>query len=517
MSGLALLLGGSPPAQAAPPTGSVVAWGDNSSGQATVPSGLGTSVVAVSAGNAHSLALKSDGTVVAWGCSGQPAPNPCTVPAGLSGVVAIAAGGDSLALKSDGTVVEWPCSTCVPAGLGNVVAIADGSRQLALKRDGTVVPWGDTTGEVPFPTGLSGVTAIAVGGSHDLALKSDGTVVGWGSDSALQTTIPADLANVAAIAAGAFHSLALERDGTVRAWGCVSQFFNFGQCRVPAGLSGVVAVSAGGGFSLALKNDGSVVAWGLNAEGQTTVPPGLKGVLAISAGGQHALALVKTRPGSLALDGATGYAEVAASPDLNITGDWTVEAWFKDDDPAGFNHDFRQILMKGDRNANPEAPYFILVATNNITAGVRTGGTDYALSWDLVNLGLDPAAWHHVAVTFRADLNVLNLWLDGKHIAYLTVPAHSTVGNTLPLEIGRNGPATGKYWLGKLDDVRIWNVARQGTDITATYRTQLTSPQPGLVANWHFDEGSGTTAADSTAGHTATLHGGATFSPDVHP
>ena len=121
-------------------------------------------------------------------------------------------------------------------------------------------------------------------------------------------------------------------------------------------------------------------------------------------------------------------------------------------------------------------------------------------------------------MTFRADLNVLNLWLDGQHSAYLQVPAHSSVGNTLPLEIGRNGPATGKYWLGKLDDVRIWNVARQGTEITATYRTQLSGPQPGLIANWHFDDSSGTTAADSTgSGHTATLHGGATFSPDVHP
>jgi alpha-tubulin suppressor-like RCC1 family protein len=64
-----------------------------------------TGVVAIAAGGAHSLALKSDGTVVAWGSnfSGQ-----MRVPSGLSGVVAIAAGdAHSLALKSDGTVVAW--------------------------------------------------------------------------------------------------------------------------------------------------------------------------------------------------------------------------------------------------------------------------------------------------------------------------------------------------------------------------------------------------------------------------
>ena len=45
--------------------GRVVAWGGNSRGQCDVPSGL--KAVAVSAGDRHSLALKEDGTVVAWG------------------------------------------------------------------------------------------------------------------------------------------------------------------------------------------------------------------------------------------------------------------------------------------------------------------------------------------------------------------------------------------------------------------------------------------------------------------
>ncbi|HMX29772.1 MAG TPA: RCC1 domain-containing protein, partial [Blastocatellia bacterium] len=60
-------------------------------------------VPAIAAGDFHSLALKSDGTVVAWGnnVSGQ-----TTIPGGLSNVTAIAAGDfHSLALKSDGTVV----------------------------------------------------------------------------------------------------------------------------------------------------------------------------------------------------------------------------------------------------------------------------------------------------------------------------------------------------------------------------------------------------------------------------
>ncbi len=68
--------------------GTVVAWGDNSYGLTTVPAGL-TNVIAISAGGFHNLVLKSDGTVVAWGC---PDEGQTTIPAGLSGVFAISAG-----------------------------------------------------------------------------------------------------------------------------------------------------------------------------------------------------------------------------------------------------------------------------------------------------------------------------------------------------------------------------------------------------------------------------------------
>ena len=88
------------PAPAAPapsvaaPSGPVVAWGDNTFGQTTVPAGL-SGVTAIAAGWYHSLALRANGTVVAWGYNydGQ-----ADVPAGLSGVTAIAAGAPTASL-----------------------------------------------------------------------------------------------------------------------------------------------------------------------------------------------------------------------------------------------------------------------------------------------------------------------------------------------------------------------------------------------------------------------------------
>ena len=53
-----------------------------------VPTGL-TDVVGISAGRDHSLALKKDGTVVAWGYNNE---QQCDVPTGLTDVVGVSAG-----------------------------------------------------------------------------------------------------------------------------------------------------------------------------------------------------------------------------------------------------------------------------------------------------------------------------------------------------------------------------------------------------------------------------------------
>src|ERR1035437_5389597 len=132
----------------------------------------------------------SPGRVVAWGdgAAGQ-----TTVPAGLTDVTAIAGGGrHALALKSDGTVAAWGELSYVPPDLTDVTAVSAGwAFDLALKGDHTVVAWGaDSSYETNVPTGLSNVTAIAAGDAHALALKSDGTVVAWGDNTYGQVTVP---------------------------------------------------------------------------------------------------------------------------------------------------------------------------------------------------------------------------------------------------------------------------------------------------------------------------------------
>ncbi len=346
--------------------GGVVAWGENYYGQSVVPASAESDVKAVAGGVAHTLALTSDGKVLAWGSDldhDDKFAYQTRVPTGLANVKAIAAGHyHSLALKSDGSVVGWGyegggLATVPTDAKSGVTAITSGAwHNLALKSNGKVIAWGSNSkgqGQVSVAA-ESGVKAIAAGGTHNLALKSDGTVVAWGSNASGQLDVPKDppvepappadppepgdgdddgddgeqpppeepqpteMSDVEAIAAGENHSLALRADGSVVAWGDNS----YGQTDVPSAAKGAVAIAAGWRHSLALKSDGSVVAWGDNEYGQTSRPAGLAHVKGIAGGYLHSIAIRELQPWTQAPDPTIDGVTRVGSTLTAKTGSW---------------------------------------------------------------------------------------------------------------------------------------------------------------------------------------------------
>lgn len=273
----------------------VAAWGSGSYGKTNVPPDL-TNVIALAAGQIHSLALKNDGTVVAWRYDSIRT----NVPLDLTNAVAISAGDSgSLALRADGTIAAWGYNnrgqTNIPPDLTNVVAVAAGSyHNIALKSDGTVTAWGQNdSGQTNVPAGLANVVAVEAGDYSSLALTADGRVVAWGYNGNGQTNVPGNLSNVVAIAAGRIHCIALKSGGIVAVWGGTN---SYGLGNVPATATNIVAVDAGFGHCLVLRDDGTVIAWGYPYNAETAIPTGLQHVTTIACGSSHNLALVEGSP-----------------------------------------------------------------------------------------------------------------------------------------------------------------------------------------------------------------------------
>jgi hypothetical protein len=196
---------------------------------------------------------------------------PLPTPANPGDVTAIAAGADhTVALRADGTVIAWGYDniygqTNVPAGLSNVTAIASGDNHcLALRADGTLVAWGDDGyGQAEIPAGLSNVVAIAAGPTYNLALRGDGTVVAWGNDDYGQIDVPASLTNAQTIFAGYNNGFALRADGSLAQWGNVLSWLHNGtNTQLNLAGSNLVSVAAGAFTGWSLDNHGTASAHG---------------------------------------------------------------------------------------------------------------------------------------------------------------------------------------------------------------------------------------------------------------
>jgi alpha-tubulin suppressor-like RCC1 family protein len=305
-------------------------------------------VISIWGGARESIALKSDGTVWTWGLSnctlgsgacgklGDGAQSERHVPVQvhgpgnigyLSSITAIMGGEHhNFALRSDGTVWAWGgnfvgqlgsgnfTNTDVPVQVSFSVSVTKlggrGYHSLAVDQNGTVWAWGwnsqgqlghDTAGQlcpslpgtcsdVPVQViGISNPLTVTGGGFFSMAVMPDHTVMGWGSNTngqlgdgtytnrPLPVVASGVLSHVVQLSAGWKHTVALTEDGKVWTWGdnAAGEIGNgitstqgiSVPFQVP-GLSNVIAVSGGDRFTGALTTGGTVWTWGWNGFGQ---------------------------------------------------------------------------------------------------------------------------------------------------------------------------------------------------------------------------------------------------------
>lgn len=277
--------------------GRVWTWGRNNSGQlgdvarTSIDKNpqyveLPKKIIAIAAGDQHTLAVDIEGNVWAWGRnvygqlgrnstdSNNAVPNLVQASAennsSFTEIVAVAGGLEhSVALKSDGTVFSWGRNTYGQLGNGETLSI----NEKAL--------------EVP---GISHITEIAAGDNHTVALKQDQTTVwAWGTNRLGQlgdggredklTPVQVQGMNeVTKIATGDNHTIAVKQDGSVWMWGKNTSGTQSSRT-TPIQITGMnEAVAIGGGgysdsFTLAVKTDGTVWKWDKESSDSTTKLP----------------------------------------------------------------------------------------------------------------------------------------------------------------------------------------------------------------------------------------------------
>jgi alpha-tubulin suppressor-like RCC1 family protein len=255
-----------------------------------------TDVVRIAAGATHSLAVRSDGTVWAWGDNGE----------GQLGDASTTSRYSPVQVHGPGNVGYLTGATTVAAGTSHSAAVSNhwvfawgkgNNGQLGVNSDNdhhypVQVHGPDNVGY------LSGVVQVAAGRKHTIALTGDATLFSWGdnwygqlgcnSDNDHDTPVRVHgpdnvgyLSGVGSLSAGSYFSLASRYDGTVWSWG----HGYYGQLGVNSDndheypvqvhgvgnvghLADIVTVAAGERHSLALTASGTVWAWGDNSYGE---------------------------------------------------------------------------------------------------------------------------------------------------------------------------------------------------------------------------------------------------------
>jgi len=222
-----------------------------------------TDIVQVAAAWLHTVGLKSNGTVVAVGDNSY---GQCDV-GGWTDIVQVAAGDlHTVGVKADGTVLavgRKDYGQCDVGGWTDIIQVAAGGvHTVGVKTGGTVVAVGfNGVGQCDVG-GWTGITGVDADQDHTVGLKFDGTVVAVGSNGSRQCDV-GGWTDIVQVAAGGEHTVGLKSDGTVLAVG--SKFH--GECDV-GGWTDIVQVATGVYHTVGLKFDGTVLAVGSNYYGE---------------------------------------------------------------------------------------------------------------------------------------------------------------------------------------------------------------------------------------------------------
>jgi hypothetical protein len=206
--------------------------------------------------------------------------------------------------------------------------------------------------------------------------------------------------------------------------------------------------------------------------------------------------LSKVNTFGLSFDGVDDYVSIP----VTLPDNGTIEMWFKPDSLFNFN-----TLWDSPVGTNDWECW--VYSTGVIAARVASNQTLVQYNLNLLYGGA--LQWFHVAFTWEktgsTNLYVNGVLRDTKSTVWIA-PA-----NTLYVGGGNVGNTKGK---GQADEFRIWNTVRTAEEISANIDRQLNGNELGLLAYYKFNDGTGSTAIDTSGSKNGTIFG-ATWTNDV--
>ena len=165
---------------------------------------------------------------------------------------------------------------------------------------------------------------------------------------------------------------------------------------------------------------------------------------------------------------AHGYVRIPHSPSLNPTGAFTFEAWVRLTDNAGCS----SIAGK-----NRNQAWWIGICGTTLRSHLKGNGSARNAG------GVPTNVWTHVAVTFNGTQR--RHYIDGELVGTFAETGPLTT-STSELRIGSD-VALESTPTGRIDEVRIWNVARTQAQLRSAIGVAISTAQPGLVSVWRFE------------------------------
>ena len=223
---------------------------------------------------------------------------------------------------------------------------------------------------------------------------------------------------------------------------------------------------------------------------------------------------------SLSFNGTNAYIECSDQAHLRLTTAATVEAWIKISSTANSGVIAGKLYHSGSQWG-----YGLFANSDGVFAGAAPGQVSFTVgrNWNsmrsvLSSTILSTGTWYHVAGTF--DGQILKIYINGVldnttdiGSSYVIIPP-----TEYPFSIGKFSAEFARYFNGLIDEVNVWNIARTGEQISATYNTYLVGNEAGLVYYSKMNEGSGSTVADAQTNYappsTGTIYNATWVSGD---